>query len=365
MMGTRNRRAGIAVATVVVVLLLAIGGVWLFNGAAARTTTSVPHSWARVVRTDVVQRQQVSGTLDYSGTFAVANAAGPGVVTWLPAPGTIVHRGGPLYAVDRQSARLLYGSRPASRDLSLGVSDGADVRELQENLHALGFLAGGPQHVNGSFDVATLAAVEGWQRALNEPVTGTLTLGSVVFLPGAVRVGTLAAAAGAPVQTGGAILTGTSASPAVLVPLDPGAVSQLALGDSALVTLPDGTTVPGHVSAIGRVATAPSSNQSQGDPNPTPTVPVTVSLADSHTRGGLDQAPVQVQVTEQEDRHVLAVPISALLAQPGGGYAVSVAEGTTTRLVAVTPALFDDVGGRVEVSGAGLAPGMRVEVPSQ
>jgi peptidoglycan hydrolase-like protein with peptidoglycan-binding domain len=367
MTGMRKRRTGIAVATFVVVLLLAIGGVWIFSGAAARPATSVPTSWARVVRTDVVQRQQVSGTLDYSGNFAVANPAGAGVATWLPAPGTIVRRGGPLYALDRLSARLLYGNRPASRDLSLGVSDGADIRELQENLLALGFLAGGASQVNGRFDVATLAAVEEWQRALNEPVTGTLPLGSVVFLPAAVRVGTVAVAPGAAVQSGGAILSATSASPAVLVPLDPGAVSQLALGDSALVSLPDGTTVSGRVSAIGRVATAPSSgsDQGQGNPNPTPTVPVTISLADPHGRGGLDQAPVQVAITEQEDRHVLAVPISALLAQPGGGYAVKVAEGTTTRLVGVTPALFDDVGGRVEVSGAGIAPGRRVEVPSQ
>jgi multidrug efflux pump subunit AcrA (membrane-fusion protein) len=62
---------------------------------------------------------------------------------------------------------------------------------------------------------------------------------------------------------------------------------------------------------------------------------------------------------------VLAVPISALLAQPGGGYAVQVENGTTTRLLTVTTGLFDEVAGRVEVSGAGLAPGMRVEVPAQ
>src|SRR5262249_18530304 len=157
----------------------------------------------------------------------------------------------------------------------------------------------------------------------------------------------------------------TSATPAVLVPLDPGAVARLALGDSALVTLPDGTTVGGRVSAIGRVATAPPSDTSQSDPHPSPTVPVTIRLADPHARGALAQAPVQVAIREQEDRHVLAVPISALLAQPGGGYAVSVDRGTRTRLVGVTPALFDDVGGRVEVSGAGLAPGLRVQVPSQ
>jgi peptidoglycan hydrolase-like protein with peptidoglycan-binding domain len=363
----RRRWTGLLVAVLIVAVLLAIGGVWLFGGADARTAARLPSALAPVTRTDVVERQQVSGTLDFSGSFAIADDASPGVITWLPAPGAIVRRGQPLYALDRQSARLLYGSRPASRELELGVTDGADVRELQENLRALGFLAGGALEPNGRFDVATLAAVEEWQRASHEQVTGTLPLGSVVFLPGAIRVGTLTVATGATVQSGGSILSATSAAPAVLVPLDPGSVSQLSLGDDALVTLPDGTTVRGRVSAIGRVATTSSSASSQSDQggqgSPTPTIPVTISLSGSH--GGLDQAPVQVGITEQEDRHVLAVPISALLAQPGGGYAVSVADGTATRLVDITPGLFDEVAGRVEVSGPGLAPGMRVEVPSQ
>jgi peptidoglycan hydrolase-like protein with peptidoglycan-binding domain len=366
-MSMRSGWAGLAVAALLAVVLLVIGGVWLFGGADARTATTMRTAWARVTRTDVVERQQVSGTLDFSGSFAIADDGSAGVITWLPAPGTIVRRGQPLYALDEQSAFLLYGSRPASRDLELGVTDGADVRELQQNLRALGFVAGGALRSNGRFDVATLAAVEEWQRASHEQVTGTLPLGSVVFLSGAIRVGTLAAATGGAIQSGGAILSATSATSAVLVPLDPGSVSQLSRGDHALVTLPDGTIVRGRVSAIGRVATTPSSNGGQSDPSnqgsSTPTIPVTIALSGSP--GGLDQAPVQVAITEQEDRHVLAVPISALLAQPGGGYAVTVAAGTTTRLVDVTPGLFDEIASRVEVSGPGLAPGMRVEVPSQ
>jgi hypothetical protein len=156
----------------------------------------------------------------------------------------------------------------------------------------------------------------------------------------------------------------------VLVPLDPGTVSQLAVGDPVLVTMSDGSTVHGRVASIGRVAAATSSDTSQGGGGgggvgSPPTVPVTVSLSDPRTSGGLDQAPVQVAITEQEDRLVLAVPISALLAQPGGGYAVEVFESVGTRLVPVTTGLFDDVAGRVEVSGPGLRAGMRVQVPRQ
>jgi hypothetical protein len=90
-----------------------------------------------------------------------------------------------------------------------------------------------------------------------------------------------------------------------------------------------------------------------------------VDLFDPPAHSGLDQAPVQVAITVQEDRGVLAVPISALLAQPGGGYAIQISTGGSTRLLPVTTGVFDDVAGRVEVAGAGLAAGMRVQVPAQ
>ena len=54
----------------------------------------------------------------------------------------------------------------------------------------------------------------------------------------------------------------------------------------------------------------------------------------------------------------------ALLALSGGGYAVEVVGGDGTHhLVRVTPGLFDDGVGLVQVSGPGLAAGQRVVVP--
>jgi hypothetical protein len=64
-------------------------------------------------------------------------------------------------------------------------------------------------------------------------------------------------------------------------------------------------------------------------------------------------------------RDALAVPVNALLALAGGGYAVEIADGDGSRhLVPVTPGLFDDATGLVQVTGSGLSAGQRVVVPA-
>jgi multidrug efflux pump subunit AcrA (membrane-fusion protein) len=89
---------------------------------------------------------------------------------------------------------------------------------------------------------------------------------------------------------------------------------------------------------------------------------VTVSLDRPGDARGLDQVPVQVAITDTVHRNVLAVPIGALTALAGGGYAVAVDQGGSRTLIAVTPGVFD--GNRVEVASSQLQPGMRVEVAS-
>jgi hypothetical protein len=63
---------------------------------------------------------------------------------------------------------------------------------------------------------------------------------------------------------------------------------------------------------------------------------------------------------------VLTVPVTALLARHGGGYELAVlgaGAGAAGRRVAVEAGLYDEVTGRIEVEGAGLAEGDRVQVP--
>jgi len=77
---------------------------------------------------------------------------------------------------------------------------------------------------------------------------------------------------------------------------------------------------------------------------------------------GLDQAPVDVEVTTDSRTGVMAVPVTALLALAEGGYAVEVDDGGgQTHLVAVDPGLYAD--NLVEITASGLQPGDMVVVP--
>jgi peptidoglycan hydrolase-like protein with peptidoglycan-binding domain len=348
-------------------------GLW-GGGAHPVVTTAVAVSAVPVVRTDLSSRQQVPGTLGYQGFYTVASELDGGILSWRPGVGATVRRGQPLFVVSGQPAVLLYGALPAWRTFGPGMPPGPDVQQLQRNLAALGF---DPGAADGQFGWSTEVAVDRWQQGRGMTVTGTIPLGTVAFLPGPLRVTTLAQQLGAAVQAGASVLSGTSLTPGVQVWLPVGG-APVRRGDRVLVTMPDGTTtVPGTVTAVGSVASSPSgqaggssssgsgasigSASDAGAANGTgAAVPVTIAVSGA-LPAGLDQAPVQVAITEQRADNVLAVPVTALLATPGGGYAVQAA-GPRGRLIPVTTGLFDDASGLVAVAGAGLAPGLTVEV---
>jgi hypothetical protein len=135
------------------------------------------------------------------------------------------------------------------------------------------------------------------------------------------------------------------------------------VGDPVVITLPDNSTTPGRVSFVGTVATTPASSGS--DQSSSPTIEVDVTPVHPSATGKLDQAPVDVSITTQTVHHVLAVPVEALLALAGGGYALEVVgAGGTRSLEAVQLGLFDDAEGLVQVSGPSVRAGQRVVVPS-
>jgi peptidoglycan hydrolase-like protein with peptidoglycan-binding domain len=280
------------------------------------------------------------------------------VYTTLPTVGRVIRLGGTLFAVGGQPVVLLYGLATPWRAFALGMSPGGDVWSLNENLRALGY--GQPE--GSAFTAETAAAIKAFQAAHGLPVTGRLLLGSVVFEPGPIRVTVVTPSLGAPVQAG-PVLDVTSTRRVVTIALDASQQTSVKVGDPVTITLPDNSTTPGRVTFVGTVATTPASNQGNGPS--TPTIEVDVTPDDPAATGRLDQAPVDVAITTATVKGVLVVPVNALLALAGGGYAIEEVEpGGTHRLVAVEPGLFDDSKGLVQVSGSGLSAGRRIVVPA-
>jgi hypothetical protein len=169
---------------------------------------------------------------------------------------------------------------------------------------------------------------------------------------------------GGSVAPGTPVLSGTSTSRVVTVQLTADRQNLMHPGEPVLVTLPGVAPVAGSVARVGRVAAAAAAGPGGGAAPGPATVPVTVTLQVPPGAGDLDQAPVQVAITVAQHKAVLTVPVTALLARPGGGYQLRVLDGDAHRLVDVQPGLYDDTTGTVEVSGDGLAAGQTVEVPA-
>jgi multidrug efflux pump subunit AcrA (membrane-fusion protein) len=148
-------------------------------------------------------------------------------------------------------------------------------------------------------------------------------------------------------------VTGTQA----IVHLDLEAAHQnlVTLQQEVTVTLPGGSTVEGTVTSVGTVA------QTGQDGTATIGVDIAVSIEEE---GRIDQLPVTVALVSERATNVLSVPIEALLGLREGGFGVEVvADDGTTRIVQVKTGVYG--GGRVEVTGAGLAEGMKVGVPAK
>jgi peptidoglycan hydrolase-like protein with peptidoglycan-binding domain len=259
----------------------------------------------------------------------------------------------------------MYGVVPLYRTLRPGVEDGPDVRQLEAALKTLGY--GGDLTVDKHFSPTTVRAVRRWQKDDHLTRTGSVDASQVIFLPAKVRVTETKAAVGDRVSAGRQILAVSGTQRVVHVDLDADRQKLAKKGAPVTVELPGGTTANGTITSVGTVAR--KQNQSADSPaasgqGPAATIDVDIELTGTKATGRLDQAPVTVTMESERRKNVLSVPVEALLALREGGYGVEVVEpGGAQRTVSVTTGAYG--GGRVEISGAGLAAGTKVGVPAQ
>lgn len=369
------------------------------DAADQKAEIVTPAATTTVTKGDISTTRTISGSLGYGATRAISGS-GNGVITWLPAAGTTITRGQRVYAVNDQSVPLFYGKIPLFRDLDTKGTVGRDVRMVFNNLRALGYKVGrqpspgtvvtqtvpssadpaGPSpspaattdkaptttptepatrvvtrtvHDGEAVLTATLIkAIKAWQRHLELPASGELTVGSILVLPAAVRVSALSAQVGAPAT--GELLSTTSTSKVITVLADQSEAAAVDNGDHATVALSDGTTTPARVTSVGTAL----QTQDGGDPS-SPKLTITLVLDQPSKLKQVDSADLQVSFAAQTHKQVLTVPISALLALQEGGYALQTPAGA---LIAVKTGIFAD--GQVEVSGTDVTEGLIVVTTS-
>jgi peptidoglycan hydrolase-like protein with peptidoglycan-binding domain len=267
-----------------------------------------------------------------------------GEVVFIPGPTEVV-------SVDTAVGDAVGSGSPVLTVAGSDAMAGNDVRQLEEALTALGYDVGA---VDGTFDAATKAGVLAWQGDAGLEADGIVDLGEVVFLSNDVRIASIDAVSGSPVNPGGAVLSVTSSDIVVTAELPAEDQDILEVGQAVQVELPDTTKVGGTVDQIDSVATRNASGQTVFE--------VTITLDDVAAAGDLDEAPVDVEVVTDSVSDVMAVPVTALLALREGGYAVEVADGDgSTRLVPVDTGFYAD--GMVEITSDGVSPGEQVVVP--
>src|SRR5262249_28401204 len=97
MSGERRMARWVGGSAAVVLVAAAAVGVSLAvvnRPRAATPQASVATATAAVTRGTVSERTQIAGVLGYDGSYSVRHQAAPGIVTWAPAEGSTVDRGG-------------------------------------------------------------------------------------------------------------------------------------------------------------------------------------------------------------------------------------------------------------------------------
>ena len=351
----RRRRGRWLVVVLVLVAVLGTGSVVVLTRVAANASNEAPPKAAppettTVRKGNLADQQTITGTLAY-GAERPLGGRKQGTVTGLPAPGAVIERGQHVYSVDAKGVPLFYGSLPLFRDLAAGMTDGPDVKIVEENLKALGFADFGEP--DEKFTTWTAAAIKKWQKALGVEQNGVLGMGDVVVQPGAIRVSSVSAQLGAP--GAGDLMKVPGTDRAVAVQLDSSKLRLAQVGEKVELAITGGGTTTGTTTSIGKAA---SSDDAQDNGKAKSTV--TIALDDPAAANGLDSVSVSVVFTVAKKENVLVVPVGALLALAEGGYAVeSAADG---KLIPVQTGLFAK--GQVEVSGEGLTAGLTVVTTS-
>lgn len=400
---SRSVRVGVAIGVLLAIGILAFLLKPQRKPAADGPSRPAAAATATITRMNLASTLKVNGQLGYGSEHSI-KAGGEGQVTRMPKFAATLTRGTPVFRIDDQPVVLFYGRTPLFRRLDATGLVGHDIKMVADNLRALGYAIGRQPPVgssvaqaannatagtdpapdpapspsaqalqpsapapaptaapapvpritvrpgDGVLTGALQAAIRRWQRDVGATPTGVLEPGSVVVQAHEIRVSSVSGQLGDSADSPLISVTGTSKVVTASITADE--MEAVRAAKKVSITLPDGSKVTGRIKAISRVVATP-------DGGDAPAATVTVSVQRASAIRDLDSAPVQIDFTAVSRKGVLAVPVGALLALSGGGYAVQVPGGS---LRPVTLGLFAQ--GMVQIEGPGVSEGTTVVTTS-
>ena len=311
-----------------------------------------------ITRGDLQGETSATGTLRFSDSHALRSGF-EGVVTWLPAAGTVIHAGDRLYEIGDDSAYLMRGSIPAWRAFEPDMSKGSDVQQLQSALQAMGYFSLEP---DGTFGWWTTKAIKAWQKDVGLEQNGTLPLGRIVFATDDLRVGSIKSRVGDRAASDGELYDVTSTAQVVEVNIKLADQQLGVVGNKVTLHLPGAVDTTGTITSVGTPTEKSGSGENKDSKERV--IPVTIKPDDASVTESFQEVSVTVGLPSEKRENVLSVPVGALVALSPEQFGVEVVQDdSTTKRVPVTTGLF--AGGRVEISGDGLTEGQRVVVPQR
>jgi hypothetical protein len=313
---------------------------------------STEHTYVEVTRGKVGASISLNTIAEWSQVPAGSNHAS-GIVTSIGIePGAEVSHGSVLYSVDLRPVAVAQGEVPMFRQIGAGVA-GADVRQLQEMLAALGYY---DSAFDGRAEAGTIAAIKRWQKSSGLSESGVVEQGDLIFvsrLPARLALNSESIHRGASLSGGEEAVLGLPAAPRFWVPVSEGQAAMITAGTVIEVTSPDGQTWRGVAGEQERDADGGAISIAVTGPDGT------VLCGDA-----CGQVPVSGQTTllsnvvTVEQVEGLLVPSSALVTMADAGTAVIGEDGKRIPVEVLTSAK-----GMSVVSG--VDEGTRVRVPAK
>lgn len=337
---------------------LAIAAVAAAGGWALATVTQPAedplavevHTFASVRHGEVGASMSLTAVSSWEPTIGGINQAAGTVTDVSTGAGSEVSAGDELYSVNLRPAIVAQGSVPAFRALAQDM-EGTDVAQLQGLLATLGHYDG---DVDGIARRETDRAIRAWQKDIGVPISGTVELGDLVFvpeLPARISLDEDVVGRGKVVVGGEPVVMVLPDAPETVIPVSVTQSGMIAAGADVSVTGPNGEIWAGEVADRHR---DPENN----------TVIVEVTGTAGASLCGADCASIPVVgetslesvITTAETVSGLILPAAALVTDAEGAVSVITEDG---RRVAV--AVVASANGVAVVEG--VASGLRVRLP--